>query len=613
MPSRLQALRPLAVGPPGAPALRFAAGERTASDLVAPAAIEERRDHLAVDGELSRVLALHDYPRHVSPNWLGRLIDSDEPLDLSLHLEPLDSGEAIAALTQRLVALQSSRLYAARGGRIAPADREVAYEDAERLREALERGDERVFSAALYLRLRGRSARELDRATERARGTLSGMMAGALPALYEMWPALLSCLPAGQDHLGRRRNLDTSSVATMIPFSSSQLAVERGLLYGENVHNSSLVILDPFSEEHENANKVVFAKSGAGKSFACKVEALRALLLGIEYYVIDPEDEYGRLAGAVGGQVIRLAGDSPHRINPFDLPRGAAAADDARAALASRVLALQGLLGLMLAEPGESLGRAERGALDGALYECYRRAGITDDPATHGRPAPLMRDLLGVLREREEPHGLAARLSRYVEGSLGRLFSEGAGPAFDRSFVVFNVEGLEEELRPVATYLIADHLWERVRRDPRPRVLLVDEAWSLMRRREGARFLAELARRARKRWLGLTTVTQDVGDFLHSPEGRTVLAQSSVQLLMRQDASTIGLVEETFGLSSGERAFLLAARRGEGLLLARGNHIALRIEASPYEYELATSRPADLAAAPGGAAGGGAPGEEDRP
>ncbi|MCY4638860.1 MAG: conjugal transfer protein TraC [Chloroflexi bacterium] len=612
MRSRLRAPGPRAGGPDGASALRFGAGERTTADLVAPSAIEERRDHLLIDGELSRVLSLDDYPRHVGPDWLGRIIDSGEPLDLSLHLEPLDSGAAISALSQRLVALQSSRLLDARGGRIAPAGREVAYEDAARLRDALERGDERVFSGGLYLRLRGSSPGELDAASGRIRGTLSGMMAGARPALYEMWPALLSCLPAGQDHLGHRRNLDTSSAATMIPFSSSQLAVERGLLYGENVHNSSLVILDPFSPEHENANKVVFAKSGAGKSFACKVEALRALLLGIEYYVIDPEGEYGRLAEAVGGQMVRLSGSSPYRINPFDLPPGRAGGD-ARGALASRVLALHGLLGLMLAEPGQPLGRAEQGVLDQALYECYRRAGITRDPATHGRPAPLLRDLLQVLRERAEPHGLAARLSRYVEGSLGRLFSEPTGAGLRGPLVVFDVAGLEEELRPLATYLIADCIGESAGADPRPRMLLVDEAWSLMRRPEGARFLSELARRARKRWLGLTTVTQEVGDFLHSPEGRTVLAQSSLQLLMRQDASTIGVVEEAFGLSAGERAFLLAARRGEGLLLARGNHVALRIEASSYEYELCTTDPADLASAPPGVEAGGAPGEEEHP
>ena len=572
----------------------FAAGERTTVDLLAPQAIEERRDQLLVDEQRSRVLALSDYPRHVSPNWLGRLIDSDEPLDLSLHLEPLDSGEAVRGLTHRLVELESSRLLDARGGRIASVEREVAYEDVERLRDALERGDERVFSTSLYMRVAGRTAADLERATERTRGTLGGMMAEARPALYEMMPGLRSCLPAGQDHLGRRRNLDTQSVATMMPFSSSQLAVERGLLYGESVHNSSLVVFDPFGPEQENANKVVFAKSGAGKSFACKVEALRALLLGVEYYVIDPEDEYGRICEAVGGQMVRLSAASPHHINPFDLqPDGEDGAP--RDALAERVLALQGLLGLMLAEPGQRLGQAERGVLDQALYETYRRAGITEDAATHDRPAPLLRDLLAVLEQSGEPHGLAPRLGRYVTGSLGRVFSEPTTAELDRPFVVFGVRDLDEELRPIATYLIADHVWGRVRRDPRPRMLLIDEAWSLMRYPEGARFLAQLARQARKRWLGLTTVTQDVEDFLGSPEGHTVLAQSSVQLLMRQDSSTIDLVAETFGLSAGERSFLLACRRGEGLFMARGNHIALRVEASPLEHALATTDPEFLA------------------
>jgi type IV secretory pathway VirB4 component len=572
---------------------RFARGDRSVADLIAPAAIEETRGQLAIDGQLTRVLALTDYPRHVSPNWLGRLIDFDEPIDLSLHLEPLDSKDAVRSLTHRMVELQSSRLLDAKGGRIASVEREVAYEDVERLRDALERGDERVFSASLYLRLHGRTAGELDQATARVEGTLGGMMADARPALFEMMPGLLSCLPAGQDHLGRRRNLDTSSVATMIPFTSSHLAVERGLLYGVNVHNSSLVVFDPFGADQENANKVVFAKSGAGKSYACKVEALRALLLGVEYYVIDPEDEYARICEAVGGQMVRLSGTSPHRINPFDLPP--AGADDARDPLAERVLALQGLLGLMLAEPGESLGQREKGTLDAALYETYRRAGITADPETHVRPAPVLRDLLAVLQESDEPLGLSDRLQRYVDGSLGHVFSERTTAALDRPFVVFNVRDLEEELRPLATYLIADHVWGQVRRDPKPRVLLIDEAWSLMRYPEGARFLPQMARQARKRWLGLTTVTQDVEDFLASPEGHTVLANSSVQLLMRQDSSTVGLVTETFGLSSGERAFLLACRKGEGLFLARGNHIALRIEASPLEDALARTDPGFVA------------------
>ena len=577
---------------------RFARGERSVADLIAPAAIEERATHLALNGQLSRILAFTDYPRHVSANWLGRIIDFDAPIDLSLHLEPLDSKSAVRSLTRRMVELQSSRMLDAKGGRIASVEREVAYEDVERLRDALERGDERVFSASLYIRLHGRTLAELDQSTAHVEGTLGGMMADARPALYEMTPGLLSCLPAGQDHLGRRRNLDTSSVATMIPFTSSHLAVARGLLYGVNVHNRSLVIFDPFAGDQENANKVVFAKSGAGKSYACKVEALRALIMGIEYYVVDPEDEYARICEAVDGQMVRLSGSSPHSINPFDLPQGGAAGD-IRDPLAERVLALQGLFSLMLADPGRSLDQHEKGVLDAALYETYRRAGITADPSTHRRESPVLRDLLAVLRESGESLGLADRLERYVDGSLGRVFSERTTARLDRPFVVFNVRDLEEELRPLATYLIADHVWGQVRRVPRKRVLLIDEAWSLMRYPEGARFLSQMARQARKRWLGLTTVTQDVEDFLASPEGHTVLANSSVQLLMRQDSSTIGVVTEAFGLSSGEREFLLSCRKGEGLFLASGNHIALRVEASPLEDALATTDPAALARADG--------------
>ena len=575
---------------------RFARGTRSAIDAIAPDAIMEERAHVAVDGRLSRVVALTEYPRHVVPNWLGRLIDADEPLDLSLHLDPLDSADVIRGLTHRLVELQSSRMLDARGGRIANAEREIAYEDVERLRDALERGDERVFSTSLYLRLHGVTAAALDDSTARVAGTLGGMMAETRAALYEMLPGLLSCLPAGQDFLGRRRNLDTSSVATMLPFTSSHLAVERGLLYGENVHNHSLVVFDPFGPDQENANKVVFAKSGAGKSYACKVEALRALLLGIEFIVIDPEEEYARLCEAVGGQMMRLSGSSPHHINPFDLP---SAAGGERDVLAERVLVLQGLLSLMLADPGAALSQQERGALDAAIYEIYRNAGITAEPSTHGRPAPVLGDLLAVLRASGERFGLADRLQRYVDGSLGRVFAQRTSAELDRPFVVFNVRDLEEELRPLATYLIADYVWREVRRRPRPRVLLIDEAWSLMRYPEGARFIAQMARQARKRWLGLTTVTQDVEDFLGSPEGHTVLANSSVQLLMRQDSSTIATVADTFRLSREEQEFLLACNRGEGLFLARGNHIALRVEASPLEHALATTNPAETTTAGG--------------
>lgn len=575
---------------------RFERGTRSLVDLVAPAAIECGRSHLLLDGRHVRVLVLSEYPRTVHPNWLGRLVDFDEPLELSLHLEPLDSAATLRRLTRKLVELQSSRLFDARGGRIASAEREVAYEDVERLRDALQRGEERVFSTSLYLCLRAPSLATLDGLTRRVDAALGSMLASCRTALYEPLPGLLSCLPAGQDHLGRCRNLDTTSAATMIPFTSSHLSMDQGILYGTSVHNHSLVIFDPFSRELENANKVVFAKSGAGKSYACKVEALRALMLGIEYYVIDPEDEYRRLCEAVGGQYIRLAGSSPHHINPFELPPAAARRDDAaRDPLAERVLALQGLLGLMLADRGTTLGQREKGVLDTALYETFARAGITTDPRSHSRPAPVLRHLHTVLQELGNPYELADRLGRYVDGSLGHVFSSPTSVDLGRPFVVFNIADLEPELRPLGVYLIADYLWRQVRASQRPRMLLIDEAWSLMQHEEGARFLSSMARQARKHYLGLTTVTQDVEDFLGTPEGHTVLANSAMQLLMRQDSSTIDVVARTFRLSAGEREFLLACRKGEGLFFAPSNHIALQVEASPLEHALVTTDPAELA------------------
>jgi len=575
--------------------LRFERGTRSAIDHLAPAAIEASRSHLVADGRFVRVLGLSDYPRYVHPNWLSRLIDFDEPLDLAIHIDPLDSATTVRRLTHKLVELQSSRLLDARSGKIASAEREVAYEDVERLRDALQRGEERVFSVSLYLCLRADSATGLDDLHRRVETALGGMMASSRAALFEMLPGFLSCLPAGRDYLGRYRNLDTTSLATMIPFTSSHLSMQSGVLYGISVHNNSLVVFDPFSRELENANKVVFAKSGAGKSYACKVEALRALMRGVEYYIIDPENEYSRICDAVGGQYVRLSGSSPHHINPFDLGRSVDRDGEARDALTERLLALQGLLGLMLADRGTNLTQRERGALDRALLETYSRAGITRDPGTHSRPAPVLRDLYAILREEDDPLGLADRLERFVDGSLGQVFSSPTSVELDHPFVVFNIRDLELELRPLGIYLIADHIWREVRRNRKPRMLLIDEAWSLIQHEEGAKFLASMARQARKHYLGLTTVTQDVEDFLATSEGHTILANSSVQLLMRQDSSTINAVTSTFRLSAGEREFLLSCRKGDGLLVAAGNHIALRIEASPAEHELATTDPAELA------------------
>jgi type IV secretory pathway VirB4 component len=340
----------------------------------------------------------------------------------------------------------------------------------------------------------------------------------------------------------------------------------------------------------------VFAKSGAGKSYAVKLGLLlRGLLLGHDAAVVDPEGEYAPLCRALDGQEVRLGVGAPHVLNPFDL--AGAGAEERGDPLAEQVATLLALLQVMLADPGKPLGRAEVGALDRAIHATYARAGITPDPATHDRPPPCLADLHAILRAQGEPYGLADRLERYVSGSLRHLFGGPTNVDLQRRLVVFSLRDLEAELRPLATFLVADCVWRRARRErARPRLFVVDEAWSLVRHTEGAAFLAELAKRGRKHRLGLVTITQDVEDFLGSPQGRAVIANASVHLLMKQDPSSIDVVAATFKLTEPERRELLAARRGEGLLCALGTRVPLRVEASPSEHELITTNPAELAA-----------------
>jgi type IV secretory pathway VirB4 component len=572
---------------------RFARGTRSLADLVAPGAFDVSRDHVRLDHQYGRTLVVTGYPRTVGAGWLSPLIDFEEPLELSLHVHPLETGQMVTTLTHKMVQYHSSRLFDARGGRLADPEREVAYEDAERLRDALQRGEERVFSVSLYVLLRAPSRERLDDLTRRVEVVLDGMLAHSRVAVWEQDTGFRSCLPEGTDQLLVYRNLDTSSLATTFPFCSSSLSMERGVLYGVARHNHSPVIFDPFDTGLENANMVVFAKSGAGKSYFTKLMALRNLLMGVDFLVVDPEDEYRSLCATVGGQYVRLAVSSPHHLNPFDLPAADPTDAEGRDPLAERVAALLALLEIMVAPTGQPLGPRERGVLDRALYDAYAGVGITPDPATHDRPAPLMRDLQKALQRQtgETAVDLALRLGRYVDGSLGGLFNAPTNVALDRPLVVFNVQALEQELRPLAIHQVASFVWNQVRRSRKPRLLGVDEAWSLMQFPEGGAFLAAMARRARKYYLGLVTITQDVADFLGREHGRTVLANAAIKLLMKQDASTIGSVVEAFRLSTEERAFLLGAAKGEGLFFARGSHVALQVEASPSEHRLATTGP----------------------
>jgi conjugal transfer ATP-binding protein TraC len=575
---------------------RFARGTRSLADLVAPAAVEIARDHLRLEYQYARVLAVTGYPRTVGPGWLAPLIEFEQPIEISLHIHPLETASVVKLLGHKLVQLQSSRLVDLRGGRLADPEREVAFEDAERLRDALQRGEERVFSVSLYLLLRAASPRVLDDLTRRVESTLDGMLAHSRVAILEQERGFQACLPHGRDQLLVYRNLDTSSLVTMYPFTSSTLSMEQGVLYGVATRSQTPIIVDPFDATLENANLAVFAVAGAGKSFFVKLMALRNLLAGVDFLIVDPENEYRAVCEAAGGQYVRLASTSNHRLNPFDLPPSEA--QDGTDTLAEQVTALLGLLSIMLADTDRSLDKLERAVLDDALYQTYARAGITRDPLSHTRVAPTLADLHAVLSEAATPVaiGLAARLSRYVSGSLAAgLFAGQTNVELDRRLVVFNIQQLEEELRPVATHLIASFVWNRVRRERRPRLLVIDEAWSLLRYAEGGAFISDMARRARKYYLGLVTITQDVADFIHSAHGRAVLVNAAMKLLLKQDQTTVDVVTESFQLADEERRYLLGANKGEGLLFARGARLAIAIEASPTEHRLATTAPRELA------------------
>src|SRR5579859_7012600 len=381
---------------------RFALGTRSLADLLAPAAVEVARDHVRLEYQYARVLVVVGYPRTVAPGWLTPLFDFEHPIEVSLHVHPLETAGIVKLLSHKLGQLQSSRMVDARGGRLADAEREVAFEDAERLRDALQRGEQRVFSVSMYVLVRAGSQRALDDLTRRVETTLDGMLAHSRVAILEQERAFRACLPTARDELLAYRNLDTSSLATTFPFTSSSLSTERGVLYGVATRSQSPVIVDPFDASLENANLLAFAMAGAGKSYFVKLMALRNLLCSVDFLVVDPEDEYRAVCQAADGQYVRLASTSAHHLNPFDLPPPpAAGASEGTGTdpLAEQVTAVLGLLGVMLAEPGSGLTTYERGVLDRAAFQTYARVGITADPATHLRPPPLLRDLQSVLEE----------------------------------------------------------------------------------------------------------------------------------------------------------------------------------------------------------------------
>ena len=563
-------------------------GVVTLRDVIAPSSIEIESNYIKIGSRYARTLFVFAYPRSLFTGWLSPLINIDEVIDISLNIEPVESQVVLDNLKKKVGQLEANYSINAEKGKVRDPGLEAAIGDAEELRDKLQVGEDRFFRLGLYLTVYGKDLQELDEIVKKIESVFGNSLIYTKPATIQMEQGFTSTLPLGSDLLGVKRNMDTGAVSTIFPFTTANLSNEEGILYGINRHNNGLVLFDRFSLE--NANMTVFAKSGAGKSFAIKLEALRSLMFGTDIIIIDPENEYKTLCNAVDGSFLQLSLTSNTHVNPFDIPL-AIDEEEADNALRANIIMLHGLLRLMMGD----MGPAEESDLDIAIINTYAQKGITNDPLTHGAEPPVMTDLYNVLNSMGgNGPALAARLRRYTEGTFSGIFSQQSNVDLNNPFVVFNIRDLEDELRPIGIYIVLNYIWNKVKSEKKKRMLIVDEAWQLMQYQDSAQFLFSIAKRCRKYFLGLTTITQDVEDFLNTRLGRAIVNNSSLQLLLKQNPAAVDKVAETFKLTSEEKKRLSQFPVGEGLFFAGLSHIILKILASPTETQLITTNPQDL-------------------
>ena len=572
-------------------------------DFIAPASLEFFSNYLRLGTQYARSAYIVGYPREVYTGWMSRLISLPETVDITFHVEPVDTEIVLRNLRRKVTQLEASISLDREKGRVRDPAKEVQVSDAEEIRDKLQIGSEKFFRLGFYYTVYAPSLEELNVTHKQLDTILRQQLVYSKPASAQQEEAFHSVTPVGSDKLRIKRNLNTGALGATFPFTSSDFTQDSGVLYGINLHNSGLAIFDRFGLE--NSNSVVLSQSGAGKSFAVKLEALRLLMLGLEVLVIDPENEYQRLAEAVGGTCVNLSLNSPNHINPFDLPTDIDA-DEEGDALRHNLIHLHGLLRLMLGgvqaqvageRAGANLSPAEEADLDSALIETYAKMGITNDPHTHQSRPPTIHDLYDVLLHMGgNGPKLAQRLRKYTTGTFAGIFSQQSNLKINNQLVVFNIRDLEDELRAVAMYITLNYIWNRTRSDKKRRILIVDEAWQIMRYEDSANFLFSLTKRARKYNLGITSITQDVEDFTSSRYGRAIVANSSMQLLLKQSPSVVDLLADVFKLTSVEKGLLSQFPVGQGLFFAGRNHIRLQVIASQTEQELITTAPDELAA-----------------
>jgi len=526
-------------------------------------------------------------------------------VDTSIFITPVNTREIMEKLKSKSTQIQSTYSEQMEKGQIRDPKLETAYQDVEELRDTLQRGETKLFKMGMYFTIHANTLEDLDKASNLLEDTLGGMLIYTKPASLQQESCFNSTLPICLDEMEINRNFDTLSASTSFPFVSNELSDNDGILYGINLHTNGFVIFDRFTLE--NANSVILAKSGSGKSYFVKLEALRSLMMGAEVIVIDPENEYERLCSAIGGSYLDISLNSDKRINPFDLPQRKTIKpieDDGEDVLRSNVVMMSGLLKLIFSSSktvgGEGTLMAgitpeEDNLLDRAIVEAYAARGITTDPKTHALAPPTMSDLQKTLQSINGAERMAQMLGKYTEGTFSGIFDQQTNLELDNPFIVFCIKNLEDALRPIAMHMVLDFIWNRVKSDRKKRILVVDEAWIMMKEKdESAQFLYSMAKRARKYYLGVTTITQDVEDFLHSSYGKAIINNSSLTFLMKQHPATIDLVSHVFNLTQAEKYFLLNSDVGEGLFFAGLNHVAISVASSYQEELLITTDPEHL-------------------
>lgn len=565
-------------------------GIATIRDLIAPSSMEIRYDSIRVEGMYAQSFFVYAYPRYLDSNWLSPIVNFDVTMDISQFIYPIESAAIMRILKKKVAQMQASVRMNASKGMVSDPALETALQDAEELRTQIQRGQEKLFQFALYFTIYSEDEKKIQKVSKQLESILGAKLILTKKAELQSEHGFNSSLPLCLDELEVVRNMNTSPLSSTFPFSSSDLTSNEGILYGLNRHNDSLIIFDRFSLE--NANSVVFAKSGAGKSYCVKLEILRSMMLGTDVIVIDPENEYKDLAQTVGGSYLRVSLTSDRRINPFDLP---SAIEDEEVQpgdlLRSNIINLHGLLKIMLG----GVTAEEEGILDKALIDVYALKGITMDLIDPSKiPPPTMEDLYDILSTMEGATSLAQRLQKYTTGTYSGIFNKPTNIDMSSGLMVFSIRDLEDALRPTAMYIILNYIWNRVRSQLKKRLLIIDEAWTMMQYEDSAKFMFGLVKRARKYYLGITTITQDVEDFMKSPYGKPVVTNSSMQVLLKQAPAAIDILSKTFNLTEGEKYMLLNSGVGQGLFFAGLKHVAIQIIASYTEDKIITTNPEEV-------------------